>query len=53
GTMYLTVKDLMEWLPVKATTVKGYLRNGKIQGRKIDQKWYVTRENFYRFLEGK
>jgi len=53
GTVYFTVKDMVKWLPVKASTIDKYLRSGKIKGRKFGKKWYVTRENFYRFLEGK
>ena len=53
GAVYFTVKDIMEWLPIEANTITKHLRNGKIKGRKIDKEWFVTRENFYRFLGGK
>lgn len=53
GTVYFTVKDMEKWLPIKAWTIDRYLRNGKIKGRKIGKKWYVTRQEFYKFLEGK
>ena len=53
GEEYFSVKNIMEWLPIKATTVKKYLQQGRIQGRKVGGKWYVSRRNFYNYLEGK
>lgn len=53
GIEYFTVKDIMEWLPLKATTVKKYLQQGRIQGRKIGKTWFVSRSNFYKYLEEK
>jgi len=50
---YFSVKNIMEWLPVKATTIKKYLQQGRIHGRKIGKTWYVSKENFYNYLEGK
>ena len=50
---YFSVKNIMEWLPVKATTIKKYLRSGKIKGRKIGRTWFVSRANFYNYLGGK
>lgn len=50
---YFSVKNIMEWLPVSATTIKKYLRSGKIKGRKIGRTWFVSRANFYNYLGGK
>jgi len=50
---YFSVKNIMEWLPIKATTIKKYLQQGRIRGRKIGKTWYVSKENFYNYLEGK
>lgn len=53
GEEFFTVKDIMKWLPYKAGTICKYLEKGKINGRKIGKKWYVTRQDFYKYLEGK
>ena len=53
GEEYFSVKNIMEWLPIKATTVKKYLQQGRIKGRKVGRKWYVSKTNFYNYLEGK
>ena len=47
---YFSVKDIMKWLPWSATTIKKYIRTGKIRGRKIKEKWFVSRADLYRFL---
>ena len=53
GIEYFTVKEIMEWIPIKASSLCKYLRKGRIKGRKIGKKWYVTREEFYNYLGGK
>ncbi|MBA7546313.1 hypothetical protein ES705_38701 [subsurface metagenome] len=50
---YFSVKDIMKWIPWSATTIKKYIRSGKIRGRKISEKWFVSREDLYRYLGGK
>ncbi len=52
GKEYLDVKGLEEWLPWKADNIRRFIRTGKIKGRKIKRKWYVTREDLYSFLGG-
>ena len=53
GIEYFDVKKLGEWLPWKPDNIRRFLRTGKIRGRKIKEKWFVSREDLYRFLEGK
>jgi hypothetical protein len=49
----LSVKELEQWLPWKAANIRRLLRSGKIKGRKVYKKWYVSREDLYKFLSGK
>ncbi|MBA7538582.1 hypothetical protein ES705_30859 [subsurface metagenome] len=50
---YFGVKELEQWLPWKADNIRRFIRTGKIKGRKIKRKWFVSREDLYRFLRGK
>ncbi|MBA7549281.1 hypothetical protein ES705_41757 [subsurface metagenome] len=50
---FLSVKELVEWLPWKAANIRKLIRSGKIEGRKIKTEWYVSRENLYKYLSGK
>ncbi|MBA7546598.1 hypothetical protein ES705_38990 [subsurface metagenome] len=49
---YLSVKELVEWLPWKAANIRKLIRSGRIKGRKIEKEWYVSREALYNFLRG-
>ena len=43
----LTLFDVMELskkFSVNPVTVRGYMRSGKLKGRKIGRKWYLTEE---------
>lgn len=42
-TLY-SVDDLNEQLGLSKMTIRAYLRDGKIRGRKLGVKWYVTEE---------
>ena len=42
-TLY-SVDDLHEQLGLSKMTIRAYLRDGKIRGRKLGVKWYVTEE---------
>jgi len=42
-TLY-SVDDLHEQLGLSKMTIRAYLREGKIRGRKLGVKWYVTEE---------
>jgi len=53
GVEYFGVKKLEQWLSWKAWNIRKYFREGKIRGRKIKEKWFVSREDLYKFLSGK
>lgn len=42
-TLY-SVDDLHQQLGLSKMTIRAYLRDGKIRGRKLGVKWYVTEE---------
>lgn len=42
-TLY-SVDDLNEQLGLSKMTIRAYLRDGKIRGRKLGVRWYVTEE---------
>lgn len=45
GTLILySVDDLHEQLGLSKMTIRAYLRQGKIRGRKLGVKWYITEE---------
>lgn len=45
GTLTLySVDDLHDQLGLSKMTIRAYLREGKIRGRKLGVKWYVTEE---------
>lgn len=49
-----TVEELAERLDVQERTIREYLREGKLQGRKLAGRWYVTDEaiaDYFRVVE--
>jgi excisionase family DNA binding protein len=48
----LTVQELAKTLNASETTIRRYLRSGKIKGQKVGAQTYVTAENLRRFLSG-
>lgn len=42
-TLY-SVSELAETLDVQEKTIRRYLRDGKLRGRKMARRWYVTEE---------
>ncbi len=40
-----TVEELSELLDVQETTIRKYLREGRIQGRKMARRWYISEES--------
>lgn len=48
----LTVEEVAEELSLHPVTVRDFLRDGKITGKKIGRRWYVTRESLLRLIEG-
>lgn len=40
-----TVEELSELLEVQETTIRKYLREGKLRGRKMARRWYVSEDS--------
>lgn len=49
-TLY-SVDDLHEQLGLSKMTIRTYLREGKIRGRKLGVKWYVTEEALREYFD--
>jgi predicted site-specific integrase-resolvase len=49
-TLY-SVDDLHEMLGVSKLTLRSYIRNGKIKGRKLGVSWYVTEKAIRDYFE--
>lgn len=49
-TLY-SVDDLHEMLGISKMTLRAYLRDGKLKGRKMGVKWFVTEEAIRRYFE--
>jgi len=47
-----SIRDLEKILPITPLTIRKYIREGKIKGRKIGKNWYVIKEDLEAFLEG-
>lgn len=50
-TLY-SVEEIAEKLDVHARTVRTYIKDGKLRGRKAGGKWFVTEEALRAFFEG-
>lgn len=53
-TLY-TVEELAAVLDVQERTIREYLREGKLHGRKLANRWYITDEavaDYFRQREG-
>lgn len=49
-TLY-SVDDLHEMLGISKMTLRAYLRDGRIRGRKLGVSWYVTEEAIREYFE--
>lgn len=47
-----TVEELAETLGVQERTIRDYLRDGKLKGRKMAGRWYVTESSLKEYFEG-
>ena len=45
------VETLSKLLDVQERTIRKYLREGKLKGRKLARKWYVTEESLQAYFE--
>jgi len=50
GIEMYEVEDLMDQLNLSRYTVRNYLKDGKLKGRKIGIRWYVSEDNLAEFL---
>jgi len=46
-----TVDELSELLDIQEKTIRAYLRDGKLKGRKMAGKWYVTEEALREYFD--
>ena len=46
-----TVEELSEKLGVQERTIREYLKSGKLQGRKMARRWYVSEESLRDYFE--
>lgn len=47
-----SVDDLHDMLGISKMTIRAYLRDGKLKGRKMGVKWFVTEESLRNYFEG-
>ena len=45
-----SVEELSEMLGIQERTVSRYLREGRLQGRKLARRWYVTAESLQKYF---
>jgi len=48
-TLY-AVEELSELLSIQETTIRKYLRDGKLRGRKLARRWYVSEESLAEYF---
>ena len=46
---HMTVDEISEKLKMHPKTIRRYIRDGKIKGRKIGKSWYISYEEYLRF----
>ena len=45
------VEDLSKLLDIQEKTIRQILRDGKLKGRKLARKWYVTEESLREYFQ--
>ncbi len=45
------VEELAEMLNVGLPTIRRYLREGKLKGKKLAKRWYVSEENLKEYFQ--
>ncbi len=45
-----TVEELSERLGIQERTIREYLKSGKLKGRKMARRWYISAENLRKFF---
>lgn len=46
-----TVEELSSSLGIQERTIREYLKSGKLRGRKMAKRWYVTEEALREYFE--
>ena len=46
-----TVEELSEKLGIQERTIREYLKSGKLKGRKMARRWYVSEDSLREFFE--
>jgi len=52
GIKLYGVDEVAEMLKSTKPTMRAYFREGKLIGRKISGKWYITEDNLKKYLSG-
>ena len=52
GLKLYSVDEIAEMLKSTKPTIISYFREGAIKGQKITGKWYITEDNFKKYLSG-
>jgi len=52
GIKLYSVDEVAEMLKSTKPTMRAYFREGKLIGRKISGKWYITEDNLKNYLSG-
>lgn len=50
GLVLFTVEELAELLGVQERTIREYLRDGRLKGRKVGRRWYVPEESLRKYF---
>ncbi len=45
-----SVEELSEMLDIQETTIRKYLREGKLKGKKLARRWYVSEESLTEYF---
>lgn len=45
-----TVEELSETLEIQERTIREYLREGRLKGRKLARRWYVSEDNIREYF---
>jgi len=51
GLTLFDIKELSQEIGITEVTLRKYLREGKIRGKKIGTKWFVTEEALKEYFE--
>ena len=52
GLKLYSVDEVAELLKSTKSTIRAYFREGKIKVQKVTGKWYITEDNFKKYLSG-